>query len=212
MSEAGGVSEVGDARDPGDLRDVRDPGGAAPRRMFFAFWPDGAVLDQLAALAAAAAGRYGARAVLAPDLHLTLQFLGKISPGQVQGLRSACAERAAGGAPADCEFALQRIEYWPGSRTLSLISANRPDSALALVAALVAQSASLGIAKPVLDWVPHVTLAQVPKAEPEPVGWSLTEAVRWRVNRFSLVESRDDVGRDEPRYRILESWPATKMT
>ncbi len=191
------------------------PSGEAPthtlRRMFFAFWPEGAVLGQLAAIAAAAAERYGARPVPAADLHLTLQFLGKISPRQVQALCAACAERAAGGALADCEFALERIEYWPGSRTLSLISANRPDSALALVAALVAQSASLGIAMAGLDWVPHVTLAQVPKvAGPDLAGWDLAEAVPWRVSRFCLVESRDDVGRDEPRYRILDSWPGPK--
>ncbi|MCD6672572.1 MAG: hypothetical protein LT106_06920 [Burkholderiaceae bacterium] len=48
----------------------------AKARFFYALRPDPAAADQLAAIAAQAATRWGGRAFAAPDIHLTLAFVG----------------------------------------------------------------------------------------------------------------------------------------
>ena len=190
------------------------------RRLFLAFWPDGEVREALVRVAAAAAGRWGAEQVPGADLHLTLRFLGQVAPGQERALRAACARLDFSG----CELELREVAFWPSSRTLCLLAAFAPDSALALVAALAAQSVALGMTPAAHAWQPHVTLARVrSRARPQqpgvsmeapapPAGWALAAPVRWRVCGFCLAESRPGGDPALPRYGILECWSAKGAT
>lgn len=157
---------------------------------------------RLAAVAAEVAGENSARPVHSADLHLTLQFLGKVDAAQSAALRAACARLRA---PA-FELLLHGLEFWRSSRTLVLIAPNPPDLAVSLVTALVAQSAALGIAAPDHAWRPHVTLARVFGGETAQTARKLAEPLRWDVRGFCLAESRDEGAPGQPRYRILERW------
>jgi len=191
--------------------------GEAARRLFLAFWPEGEVREALIRVAAEVAGRWGAERVPGADLHLTLQFLGKVAPGQERALRAACARLDFDG----CKLELREVAFWPSSRTLCLLAAFAPDSALALVAALAAQSAALGLVPATHAWQPHVTLARVRnRARPQqsgvpmeeapapPAAWALAAPVRWRVHGFCLAESQPGGDPALPRYGILERWVA----
>ena len=61
------------------------------RRMFFALWPDDEATGHLSALAHSFAAE-GGRAIRPVSLHLTLAFVGSVTPGQVEDLERIAAE------------------------------------------------------------------------------------------------------------------------
>ena len=63
---------------------------ARSRRVFFALWPDDEATGHLAALAHSFAAE-GGRAIRPVSLHLTLAFVGSVTPGQVEELERIAA-------------------------------------------------------------------------------------------------------------------------
>jgi len=96
---------------------TRLPGGKARSggkvRYFYALRPDAAAADELAALAAEAAARWGGRAFAAADIHLTLAFVGNRSPDErpaLEAILRGLPSRADSDADADgAALALSRL-------------------------------------------------------------------------------------------------------
>ena len=161
-------------------------GETRSRRVFFALWPDEAAFGQLSALAHGLAGGPGARPVPPASLHLTLAFVGPVTPAQAIRLEeSAAAVRAA-----TFDLSLDRLGFWPrrGILWAGCRQAPAPLCRLADALALGLHAAGFnGHDRPGSELVPHVTLARRVRCAAVPL---LGTPIRWRVREFALVESR----------------------
>ncbi len=165
-------------------------------RLFFAIWPDAAARVALAERAGRIARRLGGRPVSARNLHLTLVFLGEVDPARIEALN-----HAAGGVSCkvfalalDCIGGFRRAGVaWAGSRVV-------PTGILGLQAELERRVRDAGFQPDERAFSPHLTLVRRVR---EPVAPADVDAVRWRVNAFSLVESTPEAG----VYRIVAEWP-----
>lgn len=165
-----------------------------PRRVFFALWPDAALRAQLANAAQALDGVLRGRLVPAHNLHLTLNFLGPLTP---ERLAAACAAAdTVQAAPLD--ITLDCFGLWEGPRVAWLGSRQASAGLTALMTALNAALAHAGFATETRRFQPHVTLwrdAQAHKPLPP------APFVAWRAAEFVLVESQ--AGR---AYGIIGRW------
>ena len=174
---------------------------ARSRRVFFALWPDDEATGYLAALAESLAANGGGRPMRPAALHLTLVFVGSVTPVQVARL-----EAIAAGVRAEAfELYLDRLGFWPqrgilwaGCRQAPAALHGRAESlADSLRAAGFAIDRRSGSAL-----VPHITLARRVRCAALP---RLGAPVRWRVSEFALVES--DLAAAAASYRTLASFP-----
>lgn len=157
---------------------------ARTRRVFFALWPDDEAVAHLSALAHDLTARGGGRVMRPASLHLTLAFVGAVTPGQVAGL-----EDIAAGVRADAfELALDRLGFWPQRGILW--AGCRPESAplrrLADDLATRLRAAGFAIDPNSAARTPHITLARRARCHALP---RLGAPIRWRVGEFALVES-----------------------
>ena len=157
------------------------------RRLFFALWPDEAERDALLAASRPVREAFGGRAVPRDNLHLTLRFLGEVTPDEERAHR-AWADALT------CETVIvrfDRLEWWERPRVL--------------VAAPSRHEIDADICSDIKSFRPHVTLA---REVPPPRGDRKSRrmvTVSWRCDRFVLVESR----RGAP-YSIVGEWPLYK--
>jgi 2'-5' RNA ligase len=167
------------------------------RRLFFALWPDERTREQLAALARELPAADG-RASHPQDLHVTLAFLGVVSPARLDCVLAAAD--AVRGAP----FWLQvdRVGFWPRPRILWCGPDAHPPALLGLVDALRRELKACGFVPERRPFQAHLTLAR--KAR-KTAGFGLERAVSWPVSDFVLAGSRP--GDPAPRYRVIGRWP-----
>lgn len=161
--------------------------GASPQpRVFFALWPDGAAASQLAALAQSLTRGAGGRPTPPASLHLTLAFVGAVTPAQVAEL-----QRVAATVRADAfELCLDRLGFWPQRGILWAGGGQLAPPLGTLFEQLAAalRAGGFRIAPPAgAAPVPHVTLARGSRGCPLP---RLEPPVCWRAAEFALVESR----------------------
>jgi len=173
---------------------------ARSRRMFFALWPDEEASGHLSALAHSFAAD-GGRAIRPVSLHLTLAFVGAVTPGQVEDL-----ERIAAGVHGPAfDLDLDRLGFWPRGGTMwaGCRQAPRPLRQLADTLATALRKAGFAI-DPLTSaaQVPHVTLARHIRCASLP---RLGTPIGWRVGEFSLVESH--LHPSAATYRTLASFP-----
>ena len=175
---------------------------APPHRLFLALWPDA---DVRAALAAATDDVVRAHPAegrrLRPDrYHLTLQFLGDVPAERRDAIVAAASAAAAQVDSAAFDLVLDQAGGFASARVWWLGPASAPDGLRALWDAIGAALPRHGVkAKAPPGFSPHLTIARDVAA-----GLPATPVapVRWRVDRFVLVDSRP------PRpYRILGEWP-----
>ena len=165
-------------------------------RWFFALWPDASAR---AALAAGAAGLIppGARAADPRDLHLTLVFLGQLSPESLD-----TAVQAAGSVRAEpLALRIDRAGYFPRARVLWCGPADPSFGLLGLYGQLCRTLTDRGVAIESRPYRPHITLARKVgrgsrQAWGPPVEWTSRE----------LVLARGLEGRI-PRYEQWRRWP-----
>lgn len=174
---------------------------ARSRRVFFALWPDDEATGHLAALAHELAGRGGGRVMRPVSLHLTLAFVGSVTPSQIPRL-----EEIAGGVHADAfEMSLDRLGFWPQRGILWAGCRQSPAPLRRLTESLAKDLRAAGFA---IDQrfgaaqVAHVTLARRIRCASLP---RLGTPIRWRVGEFALVESH--LHPSAASYRTLASFP-----
>lgn len=177
---------------------------APKHRVFFALWPDAETASHLAALGENLVGGCGGRVMPAANLHMTLAFIGAVTPAQIERLVAL----AAGVRCEAFDLRLDRLGFWPQGGILWAGCRQVPCSALPsgrrqhrLFAELAAGVRAAGFALDARPPVPHVTLARRARCASLP---RLGTPVGWRADEFALVESiAQPVG---VRYRVLETF------
>lgn len=167
------------------------------RRLFLALWPEQAIRQQIAALAASAAGR---RRVRDDNLHLTLVFLGATPAERLIAYQTALTDLPV---PA-LDLVLDRYGYWRQPRILWLGCRETPPPLQALVADLHQRLRACGFIPERRAFQPHITLARQ-FAGPIPT-YPSAAPLRWPVGKVALVESiLEQTG---VRYQVLKYWPS----
>ncbi|MDP1735746.1 MAG: RNA 2',3'-cyclic phosphodiesterase [Sulfuritalea sp.] len=158
---------------------------ARSRRVFFALWPDDEAVSHLSALAHDLAARGGGRVMRPAALHLTLAFVGSVTPAQLVDL-----ERIAAGVRAEAfDLSLDRLGFWPQRGILWAGCRQTPPALKRLAGSLAAGLTDAGF---VIDprsasaQVPHITLARRARCASLP---RLGTPIGWRVGEFALVET-----------------------
>ncbi len=168
---------------------------SAPRRLFFALWPDAALRAALVRDLAAAVP--GGRPVHPEDLHVTLEFLGGVEEPRLRTLLEL-GERLA--LPPG-ELAFDRLAWWRQQALAVALASAPPPALIALQSALRAALAGKGFRVEARAYVPHVTLARRLAAAP---AFGRSVPVAWPLATLALVESGAAGG--GARYRSLASW------
>lgn len=166
-------------------------------RLFFALWPDGVTRAALTDAAALVDVRDGRR-VRPENLHLTLRFLGEVTPEHAAALDSEPLEARV----APFEFTLEHAGWWRASKVTWLAPLAPPDALGALAAALDDALAERGFEREPRPFRPHVTIARGSRRAPRAAG---PFEVRWAVQDFALVASVTDPA--GARYEVVRRWP-----
>lgn len=166
------------------------------KRLFFALWPDEEVRARLADLQSRLPQDQG-RWVHPEDLHITLQFLGAVEPGQQACIAEAA--RAVRGEP--FQLLIDQLDFFPRPQIVWAGVEEVPAPLKRLVEALGRNLQRCGFEPEKRAYRPHVTLLR--KTTPM-ASRRLPEPIPWKVDHFVLVESRP--GGDPPWYRPLEGW------
>jgi 2'-5' RNA ligase len=162
---------------------VREASASATRRLFFALWPEAEISRRLAQLGQAAQAVAGGRAMRRDTLHLTLAFLGGVSPEMADRALSV-ADTVQGQA---FDLVLDRLEGWRHKHIVWAGTSLLPPAALELAESLAKALRSAGFSLERRPFAAHVTLLRnalcsETLAQPEPI--------HWPVRNFVLVESR----------------------
>ena len=172
--------------------------GEGPRgqRCLFALWPESKLRRGLATvLRALPRGRPNR-----PDtLHLTLEFLGELSPAEMEAARQAAAAVNAQA----FSWTLDRLGYWRHNRIL-WAGGTTPPELDHLVMALRRELGTVGIAGPNADrrFFPHMTLA---RKFPPPTALPVLRPLSWLCGDFVLARSSLLPG--GPSYDLIGRWP-----
>lgn len=157
---------------------------ARSRRVFFALWPDEQATAHLGALAhnlAAGSGR-----VMRPaSLHLTLAFVGSVTPTQAAEIEEIAADLRAD----PFELSLDRLGFWPQRGILWAGCRQTPAPLRRLSEGLATALRGAGFTidpRSSSSQVPHVTLARRVRSSSLP---RLGTPICWPVSEFALVES-----------------------
>ena len=152
--------------------------------------------------------------VAAPNLHLTLRFLGELPPDLLEQVKDALAEAVAGVAPFALHF--HGLGAFPGMarpRVLWVGVAEGGPAAQALQARVEAALTRRGFAREERPFSPHLTLGRVR----EPRGLAELQQAMARDARMdfgrlevqSLSLMRSDLSPAGSRYTELASFPLT---
>ncbi len=172
---------------------------AATKRLFFALWPDEPARTRLARLAAEVAHLGQGRAPRPESLHLTLAFLGEVSPERVALAETAGARAAQAVDP----FAIALNQVGGNAYGVAWFTPATVPGPLHELQEVLAQAlAASGFALERRMFRPHVTLARdcVRSARR-----GALPPVEWNVEKLSLVAST--LGPGGSRYADLASWP-----
>jgi RNA 2',3'-cyclic 3'-phosphodiesterase len=168
-------------------------------RLFLALWPDEGVRAQLVRWSRELKGLCGGRPTRAPDLHLTLAFLGTVEAGRV-----ADVERAAGTvAPIAATLLLDRPGFWKSNRIAWAGASAAPAAIERLALDLRSALARAAIGFDDKPFATHVTLL---RGAHEPRAMPALAPVRWEVDGFVLARSQPQAG--NRRYEIVNAWKA----
>lgn len=138
------------------------------------------------------------RAVPAANFHITLNFLGEITPQQLHRL---CVEADRIKA-AKIELRLDKPEYFPASGLLWLAASEVPAVLMDLVKALRKVSKKSGIQTSRKSFRPHLTLFRNYHTRPALLG--LEPGFSISCDGFVLFQSV--MGRKEVRYEAVRRW------
>jgi 2'-5' RNA ligase len=177
---------------PGE--EPRDDPPRGNRRVFFALWPDGQTRARLARATKDAVSRSGGRPIGKDRFHVTVAFLGNLTPAGLE-IASAVPPVAVGA----FALVLDTVGVFAASRTLWLGAQSVPPALLELERLLWEGLTAKGFGREERIYRPHVTLARRAREVDETVG-----PVEWPVGELALVESLPD-GRNV-HYEPLRTW------
>ena len=138
--------------------------------------------------------------VPAANFHVTLAFLGQISPKQLEVLCEGVKQIS------DIhtfDISLNRVGYWSKPKALWLGCHKTQNTHLQLSKRLHQLANSVGLQLPKQDYVAHLTLAR--KCSINPPAPLIEPTFNWRNTEFHLYESVS--GKKGVSYHIRQSWP-----
>jgi 2'-5' RNA ligase len=172
----------------------------APWRLFFAIWPPLEIATLLNAWSRTAQVECGGRVTLPANIHLTLAFLGDVSPGRAKRL-AECGRRAGGVAHS---LALEQARYWKHNRVVWAGPSVIPPALGSLAQALTRELIAADFPTEVREFNAHVTLirqARLPRILPG------LPTIIWPVSEMVLV--RTQLSSTGSSYAMLERFALT---
>ncbi len=166
------------------------------RRLFFALWPD-AEIRQALALGQRQLGIFE-HPVNSDNFHMTLSFLGD----QPDDMMDAIGLAADGVVARSFEVVIDEVFSWTKTGIVGLHPSKPIDELMVLQADLQHALSVVGIAREKRAYKPHVTMAR--RADASSIMTHEIVPIHWRVNGFSLVESR--LRSAGPIYDVLADW------
>lgn len=172
----------------------------APWRLFFAIWPPPEIAALLNAWSRTAQVECGGRVTLPANIHLTLAFLGDVSPGRAKRL-AECARRAGGKAHT---VALEEARYWKHNRVVWAGPRAIPPALASIAEALNRELVAADFPTEAREFNAHVTLirqARLPRVLPG------LPTIAWPVRELVLV--RTQLSSTGSSYAMLERFALT---
>lgn len=173
-------------------------------RLFFALWPTARVRGALDQVGRKLRVVCGGRQMLAPNVHLTLVFLGNVEVARLDALRAV----AAGVRVQPFAMTLDKLGWWRHNRVAWAAPLETPRALSDLVAQLQIGLRDAAFAfddRPV--YAPHVTLLR--NARCEGVEYPPFAPLEWAADEFVLVRS---VTREEgAAYEVIGRWPMMQL-
>lgn len=168
------------------------------QRLFFALWPEPALVELLQARGASWLQQTNGRPVAAENFHTTLVFLGSVSATQ----RDCLEQQAQVIRLPRFELTLDRLAFWPRPQVV-WAGSSAPSESFTRLASMLRQAAmTCGLSVDQRPPIAHLTLKRkVTHAAP---GLSI-EPLNWPVRAFHLVESKTTAA--GAVYHSLGHWP-----
>ncbi len=136
----------------------------------------------------------------APDLHLTLAFLGDLDAAGLATVRQVAGEMSL---PA-LDLRTARLEWWAHNRILWASVQSWPPELARFHRALLEGLRGAGFDIDPRPFTPHVSLARQAAQPANPGLPDLSDLPAWSVADFCLAASRSGTERAATRYMILE--------
>jgi len=170
------------------------------QRLFFALWPDPETAGSLARVSAGLVSQRG-RHLAAPQLHLTLAFLGAANAEQ-----QACYRRSADTVRGrSFSLEMDRCGHFPRPQVVWLGPSHIPAALADLQQTLVRELAGhCGYVPESRAFAPHLTVWRKVRRFTAPTAFASTP---WPVSEFVLAGSRTLPTGAE--YTVLQRWPLT---
>lgn len=167
------------------------------RRLFFALWPDRETRDCLVETVRPL--REGIEGRMIPDenLHVTLNFLGRVGDDRMDDVCSAAANVRG----RSFTLVLDHLGYWPQPKVAWLGTGKTPPELVSLVADLNTELGSVGFDFPGRPFRPHLTIARGAESCDNTGN---IDPVHWQVRRFVLIESITSP--QGSSYEVLDEW------
>jgi len=167
------------------------------QRLFFALWPPQEAAQSVHAWANDVRRDAGGRAIAAPNIHLTLAFIGEVDDARAREL----AEIGGAVRAEPFELALDEARYWAHNRIVWAGPSKAPEALLMLVRRLCAELAGAGYKTDTRPYQAHITLVR--DASPPSV-FRAPPAQRFRVEEFLLV--RSELSSRGPTYSVQQRY------
>jgi 2'-5' RNA ligase len=175
-------------------------------RVFYALWPGLDSRTRIAEAAGVLSLGNAARPVSAENYHLTLAFVGDVSPARLAVLQQIGGSQRAVG----CTIKFDAYDYWPEPQVVVAVARQIPTALIELSArlhgGLMLYQEALNLRRPQPPRPPplraHVTLAR--KVVQAPVLKAMSP-FDWSARSFSLVSS--DTSGARSVYTVVDTWP-----
>jgi 2'-5' RNA ligase len=169
-------------------------------RIFFALWPDALLREQLDNARKSIPVERPARRVPDTNFHLTLHFIGNVYREQL-----VCMQQQAGLVVAErFELDIDCQGHFSKPRVAWLGCSDVPGALQDLHRQLGQRLRDCEYQPELRRYHPHITVARKIKSMPESSNFA---PMRWRVEKFVLIESRATESGVE--YRVIDSYDLT---
>lgn len=171
-------------------------------RLFFAIFPNKTVQSLLADQATALLPLCAGRKITRQHIHLTLLFLGNITPDRIAELRQIANDVSA----KSFELNLDEIRYWKHNRIVYIQAKQFPVELFLLVDSLTKSLSAAGFVFDKRTYRPHITLI---RNAVRPANIDLNNSIRWPIDEWRLIQSLQTIR--GVQYVALDQWHLKKL-